>query len=64
MESRQKDELRRETDKPRRFEIGKLEERVAPSASCDVLSGLLDDVLAPGNPGRQGVSTAIGSGPC
>ena len=64
MEPRQKDEQHRcESDKPRRFKIDKLEERIAPDA-CDVLSGLLDDGLAPGNPGRQGISTAIGASPC
>ncbi len=64
MEPRQKDVRRCETDKPRRFRIDKLEERIAPSASCDVFNHLLDEVLPPSNPGREGVARAISSTPC
>lgn len=43
MESRHTDERRCEIDKPRRFKIDKLEERIAPSAdaACDALLGVL-----------------------
>lgn len=58
MESRQTDERRCEIDKPNRFKIDKLEERIAPSTSCDVLSGLLSsDGLQ--NNGRVGINRAM-----
>ena len=59
MELRQKDQRRCETVKPRRFKIDKLEERIAPSASCDVLSGLLGGGLSPEIPGRNGINRAM-----
>jgi hypothetical protein len=65
MEPRQKDERRCETNKPHRFRIDKLEERIAPSveAACDALHDAVADFHSSGQ--QIGlVKAIINSGAC